>query len=294
MPSKKINIIEVGPRDGLQHSSRLFSVAEKVAFIKKLSQTGLNRIELGAFVSETKIPAMASSLKVIQKVERFLPTHVQSMALVPNLNGLEKAKQTNLSAVAVFGSCSETFSQKNINVSIKRSLSVFKQVFANSKRFRKRAYLSMVWGCPYEGKISYSRVALQMKKMFDIGAQEVSLGDTIGTANPATVTALLRFLKKRGFALNKIHLHFHDTKGLALANVHAALLEGVTHFDSSVGGLGGCPYAVGSTGNIATEDLVYMLHHMGYKTGVDLDKLIAIVIWLKSKKVKINSSHVLT
>lgn len=273
-----IQIVEVGARDGLQNEARTLSPEARVRFIEHLVKSGLKRIEVGAFVSPKWVPQMDKSREVILELynrQESLPKGVRFSALVPNLKGMEAALETPIQEVAVFGSCSESFSQKNINCSINESLERFQQVIALAKKSKRkvRGYLSMAFGCPYEGEVPEKRVLDLIEKYIKLGCFEVSIGDTIGVATPRQVRSLLKKLKTKGL-LKKVAMHFHDTRGTALANVLASLDCGVSVFDSSFAGLGGCPYAKGASGNLATDDLVYMLHGMGLKTGVDLQTLL--------------------
>ncbi len=281
---KKIEIIEVGARDGLQNESRILPASTRSQFVKKLSQCGFKRIEIGAFVSPKWIPQMEGSLQV-QKNALKLKTKTQFSALVPNERGMQDFLKAPVHEVALFAACSESFSKKNINCSIEESFERFKPIIKEAKKnkIKVRGYLSTVYGCPFEGTIN-ARVALKLtKKFLKMGVHEVSLGDTIGVATPKQVSHLFKLMKKNNIPMKKIAGHFHDTRGTALANVLESLNHGVTKFDSSIGGLGGCPYAPGASGNLATEDLIYMLHGMGYTTGVDLKKVIQTALWIQKE-----------
>lgn len=282
---KKIQIVEVGARDGLQNEKVTLSIPDRLEFIRKLSAAGLKRIEVGAFVSPKWVPQMDGSKDLIQALfkEKF-PKDIEFSALVPNEKGMEDALQTPIKNIAVFGACSESFSQKNINCSIEESFARFKSVIADAKKnkIKVRGYLSTAFGCPYEGHVPEKRVIELVERMLKLGVFEVSVGDTIGVATPKQVKSMLQKLKRK-VPIKKIAMHMHDTRGTALANVVASLEMGVAVFDSSTGGLGGCPYARGSSGNLATDDLVYLLHGMGFKTGVDLNKLISIKPFLEEK-----------
>ena len=292
--SEFVKIVEVGPRDGLQNEKTLLSVEEKVTLIRKLRNSGLSFIEIGAFVSPKWVPQMADTDEVcgqvLQKPSEIknhtpssphLPTY---SCLVPNEEGFNRALKAGLKEIAVFGSCTETFCQKNINCSIEESYKRFQVVFKRTREenIRVRAYLSVAFGCPYEKQVSVKKVLQSIERMFELGAYEVSLGDTIAVAKPKQVKQLI---KQIPFSLSKIALHFHDTHNLALSNVEASLEEGVRVFDSSVGGLGGCPYAKSASGNLATEKLVSLLHKKSYKTGIHLNQLLEIKEWLKSVKI---------
>ena len=278
---KSIRIVEVGARDGLQNEGKSLTVETRVEFIKKLSSAGLKRIEVGAFVSPKWVPQMAHTEKVWEKIKG----RGQYSALVPNEKGMLRAMDSGIREVVIFGSCSESFSKKNINCTIKESFQSFEQVvrLARKNRIRVRGYLSVSFGCPYEGSVSRGKVASLTEKMLALGVYEVSIGDTIGVATPKQVEDLLKLFSKRGISEKKLALHMHDTRGTALANVLMGLHYGIRTFDSSLGGLGGCPYAKGASGNLATEDLVYMLHGMGFKTEVDLKKLTQIKPWIEKK-----------
>jgi hydroxymethylglutaryl-CoA lyase len=274
----KIQIVEVGPRDGLQNENRTLTPAQRYEFIKHLAASGLKRIEAGAFVSPKWVPQMEGSREVITKLYATrgqFPKGVRFSALVPNVKGMQDALDTPIEEVAIFGACTESFSKRNINCTIAESLERFQEVIAMAKKHKRkvRGYLSVAFGCPYEGDVPEKRVIDLIAKFAKMGVYEISVGDTIGVATPKQVKSLLKKLKVR-VPLSKIAMHFHDTRGTALANVLASLEAGVKVFDSSFGGLGGCPYARGASGNLSTDDLVYMLEGMGLKTGVDLGKLI--------------------
>lgn len=290
MASKSsVQIVEVGCRDGLQNESVSLSVSKKVSLIKKLSDTGLKRIEVGSFVSPKWVPQMANSSEVVQRILKLqkdgeLPRATRYSCLVPNQKGMEDALKTDIKEIAIFGACSESFSQKNINCSVAESFNRFKDIMEEAKK-RKilvRGYLSTAFGCPYEGNVSEARVVKLAKAMLKLGVYEVSIGDTIGVATPKQVESLIRKLKKVVLA-KQLAMHFHDTRGTALANVLKSYELGIRTFDTSVGGLGGCPYAKGAAGNLATEDLVYMLSGMGVKMGIDLEALIKIRKWIEKE-----------
>lgn len=269
----KVAIHEVGPRDGLQNEARVVPTPEKLRLIAALRDAGLTRIEATSFVSPRWIPPMADA----DEVARGLPPGPAYTALVPNLKGLERATAAGMREVAVFMSASETHSLKNINKSIPEALRTCKQVSdaALAQGLKVRAYLSTVWGCPYEGAVSVEQVVTLVQQLVAMGVYEVSLGDTIGVGTPRQTQTILEALLYKKVPREKLAVHFHDTRGTALANALVSLEQGITTFDASVGGLGGCPYAPGASGNLATEDLVYMLHGMGIATGVDLDKLVS-------------------
>lgn len=269
---KAVKIVEVAPRDGLQNETQVIATAEKLVFIEKLAQSGLSQIEVTSFVHPQRVPQLADALEVVRGAK--LQSGVTYSALVPNMKGLERAIEAGMKRIAVFTAASETFVQKNINMTLKESLATFQPVIksALAHDMTVRGYVSTCFVCPYEGEVSPESVLSVTQALLDMGVDEVSLGDTIGAAAPTDVNRLLTLL------LNKLDskalaLHFHDTYGTALANVVAGLQMGITSFDASAGGLGGCPYAPGASGNLATDDLVYLLHRMGIETGVDLEKL---------------------
>ena len=272
IPSK-VRLVEVGPRDGLQNEKQPIRVADKVRLVDDLSAAGLSYIEVGSFVAPKWAPQMAGSVEVFAQI-RQLPG-VTYAALTPNLKGFEAALQAGVKEVAVFAAASESFSQKNINCSIRESLQRFVPVMDAAKQqgIRVRGYVSCVLGCPYEGEVAPAQVAWVAKELFAMGCYEVSLGDTIGTGTAGKVRHLFNVVG-RDVPRNQLAGHFHDTYGQALANIYASLLEGIDVFDSSVAGLGGCPYAKGATGNVASEDVLYLLNGLGIETGIDLDKLI--------------------
>jgi isopropylmalate/homocitrate/citramalate synthase len=268
-----VTVVEVGPRDGLQNESARVSTADKIAFIDRLSAAGCPVVEVSAFVSPTWVPQMADAAEVFAGITKMSGTRYP--ALVPNPAGLERAHAAGVTDVAIFAASSETFSRKNINQSIAESLETYRAVCdrALALGMRVRAYLSTAFGCPFEGRVDTTRVAEVAEALIGMGAFEVAVSDTIGIAHPGQVPQVIAAVAAR-VPLDCIALHFHDTRGTALANVLAALDLGVTTFDSSAGGLGGCPYAPGATGNLATEDLLYMLHGLGIQTGIDLNAVV--------------------
>ncbi|MEK6555010.1 MAG: hydroxymethylglutaryl-CoA lyase [Bdellovibrionota bacterium] len=283
-----VQIVEVGPRDGLQNEKKVFTLHQKYDLIKRLSLAGLERIEIGAFVSKDWVPQMSDSTELVKKVlaaqaSGELPAKIRYSTLAPNLKGMELAVQSGIKEVAIFGASTETFSKKNINCSIAESFVRFRQVMdlAKPNKIKVRGYLSMAFGCPFEGKVDESRVVRLVRAMLKLGVHEVSIGDTIGVATPAQVESLLKKIKKIA-PLTRIAMHFHDTRGTALANVLASYRMGIRVFDSSVGGLGGCPYAKNATGNLATEDLMYMLNGMNVKFAGDVSALIDMRSWIQS------------
>lgn len=271
--AKEIKIVEVGPRDGLQNEAEKIPTENKVQLIEHLASAGLKNIEISSFVSPKWIPQLADALEVAKKLS--LP-EVNKSALVPNVKGYERFKQAStLNQVALFMSATEGHSKKNINKSIDEAFSALADVIklAKADGYPVRCYVSVVFECPYEGEVNPNAVVKITEKLVSMGVDEISLGDTIGAATPNQVIDLISLVKK-DCDLNKLALHFHDTRGTALANVVAGLESGITIFDASVGGLGGCPYAPGAAGNLATEDLVYLLHGIGCDTGIDLDRLV--------------------
>ena len=265
----RIRITEVGPRDGLQNERAVVATEIKVAFINALSRTGVAEIEAGAFVSPKAVPQMADSEDVFRKIERM--PDVTYSALVPNERGLERARSVGVQKVGLFTAASETFTKRNINASIHESLDRFKPVVAGARRdgMAMRGYISTAWFCPYEGRIEPARVADVMSRLLDLGMDEISLGDTIGRASPADVRRLLDVVLPR-IMRARLSLHFHDTYGMAVANVLTAWSDyQIEVFDSSAGGLGGCPYAPGASGNVATEDIVYALKASGAAVPVE-------------------------
>jgi hydroxymethylglutaryl-CoA lyase len=271
---KSVRLVEVGPRDGLQNEKQPISVADKVRLVDDLTAAGLSYIEVGSFVSPKWVPQMAGSAEVFAGIQR--QPGVTYAALTPNLKGLEAALEVKVEEVAVFAAASEAFSQKNINCSIAGSLARFVPLMeaAKATNVRVRGYVSCVLGCPYDGEIAPEQVASVARELYAMGCYEVSLGDTIGTGTAGATRKMIEVVG-RDIPRDKLAGHFHDTYGQALANIYASLLEGINVFDSSVAGLGGCPYAKGATGNVATEDVLYLLQGLGIETGVDMNKLIA-------------------
>ena len=271
---QQVRLVEVGPRDGLQNERQPISVADKVRLVNDLSAAGLSYIEVGSFVSPKWVPQMAGSAEVFAQIER--KAGVTYAALTPNLKGLEAAIEAGVREVAVFAAASEAFSQKNINCSIAESLARFVPLLdaARARDIRVRGYVSCVLGCPYEGEVAPGKVAEVAGELHALGCYEISLGDTIGTGTPGKARTLFDTVA-RVVPRERLAGHFHDTYGQALANIYASLLEGIAVFDSSVAGLGGCPYAKGASGNVASEDVLYLLDGLGIHTGVDLPALIA-------------------
>jgi hydroxymethylglutaryl-CoA lyase len=280
----KVKIVEVGPRDGLQNEKQIVLLEIKIELINRLAAAGVSIIEAGSFVSPKWVPQMADSDKVLAGISR--KAGVVYPVLVPNMRGLEAAVAANVEEIAVFGAASESFSKKNINCSIDESLERFIPVCesALAKGLRVRGYVSCVLGCPYEGEINPAAVADVAKKLLHMGCYEISLGDTIGVGTPLKASQMLETVAEK-VSMDKLAIHFHDTYGQALANIYACLELGVAVVDSSVAGLGGCPYASGASGNVASEDVVYMLDGLHIETGIDLDKLVA-VGWYISEQLQ--------
>jgi hydroxymethylglutaryl-CoA lyase len=270
---ERVDVYEVGPRDGLQNELRTLPTRDKARLIEALVDAGEKRIEVTSFVSPKWIPQLADAEELLRLVGRR--EGVVFSALVPNLKGLQRAKEAGLEEAAVFISASEAHSKKNINKSIAEALAGAKEVAVAARQagMRVRGYLSTVWGCPYEGGVPVERVVDISRQLVDAGLYQLSLGDTIGVGTPRQTEEILGALLKH-MPVEKLALHLHDTRGTALANTLVGLAMGVRTFDASIGGLGGCPYAPGAAGNLATEDVVYMLHGMGVQTGIDLDKLV--------------------
>jgi hydroxymethylglutaryl-CoA lyase len=271
---KHVRLVEVGPRDGLQNEKQPISTADKVRLVNDLSAAGVQYIEVGSFVSPKWVPQMAGSTEVFAQIEQ--KPGVTYAALAPNLQGLEAAIAAGVSEVAVFAAASQAFSQRNINCSIEQSLARFAPLMeaARANGVQVRGYVSCVLGCPYEGEVDPAAVAHVARELFNMGCYEISLGDTIGTGTPGKTRQLIEVVS-RDVPRDKLAGHFHDTYGQALANIYASLLEGLCVFDSSVAGLGGCPYAKGASGNVASEDVLYMLDGLGINTGIDLTALVA-------------------
>jgi hydroxymethylglutaryl-CoA lyase len=278
---ERVRIVEVGPRDGLQNEKGEVPTALKVELIERLADAGISAVEATAFVSPKWIPQMADHTEVLERIRR--KPGVSYPVLTPNLKGFEAARAAGATEVAVFGAASEAFSKKNINCSIAESLDRFRPVVdtARSANIRVRGYISCVVACPYEGEVKPAKVAEVAGALHDMGCYEVSLGDTIGAGTPGKIQAMIEACMKRVPAA-KLAGHYHDTYGQALANIYASLELGVATFDSSVSGLGGCPYAKGASGNVATEDVLYMLEGLGIETGIDLEKVVDTGIWISS------------
>ena len=270
---KAVKIVEVGPRDGLQNEAGSVPAEVKVELIERLATAGLRVVESGSFVSPKWVPQMAASGEVYQAIDK--KPGVAYPVLVPNMKGLEAALDAGVEEIAIFAAASETFAQKNINCSIDESIERYRQVVekAQAEKLKIRGYISCVLGCPYEGEVSFESVGSVATRLLDQGCYEISLGDTIGVGTPGKARNLVEYLVDK-VPLSQLAAHFHDTYGQGLANLYAVLECGIAVVDSSVAGLGGCPYAKGATGNVATEDVLYMLDGMGIETGVDMNLLI--------------------
>ena len=290
LPSR-VRIVEVGPRDGLQNEKQLIDVDTKVALINCLADAGFTDIEAGSFVNPKWVPQMADSEAVFKKINRR--DNVSYAALTPNIKGFERAIEAKATEVAIFASASESFSQKNINCSIAESLERFEPVMqaAKAKNIRVRGYVSCVAGCPYEGDISANKVAEVAKALYDMGCYEISLGDTIGVGTPSLISTMINTVAAF-IPIEKIAVHFHDTYGQAIANSYAALQLGVSVIDSSIAGLGGCPYAEGASGNVATEDVLYLLKGLNIETGINLSAAIAAGNFISARLGRENGSKV--
>ena len=286
-----VRIVEVGPRDGLQNEKTIVPTAAKIELIDRLSATGLQTIEATSFVSPKWVPQLADAAEVFTGITR--KPGVRYPVLVPNEQGYERARAVGADEVAVFTAASEAFNRKNINASIDESIERFRPVLdrARADGVRVRGYVSTVLGCPYQGEVPVADVVRVAKQLHALGCYEISLGDTIGVGTPGKARAMLRAVAAE-VPLHALAVHFHDTYGQALSNILACLEEGVTVVDSAVSGTGGCPYARGATGNVATEDVVYMLHGLGITTGVDLDRLVETGHWLASLLGRASGSKV--
>lgn len=290
MTHKSITVTEVGPRDGLQNEAAFVSTANKIEFVERLAKAGFRRIEVSSFVNSKWIPQLADAEDVFAGLRRC--EGVEYSALVPNERGLERALRCSIDRVNVFMSASETHNRKNINKSIDDTFPVLQHVIeaAHANRLPVRGYVSTVFGCPYEGAVAVDQVLRVTDRLLHLGVDEVSLGDTIGVAVPTQVTNVLERLEPV-VPLHHLSLHFHDTRGMAMANVLAGLQTGITSFDGALGGLGGCPYAPGASGNLATDDLLYFLHEMGYETGIDAGQAAETAAWFEQVMQKPLPSH---
>ncbi|MDQ3576941.1 MAG: hydroxymethylglutaryl-CoA lyase [Actinomycetota bacterium] len=288
----EVTIYEVGPRDGLQNESATVPVEVKAEFIARLAAAGLRTIEATSFVHPKWVPQLADATELIQVLERM--PGVRYPVLVPNERGLERALDAAITDVAVFASATESFARRNLNRSVAESLTMFAPVVSRAREagVGVRGYVSMCFGDPWEGTVPIEQVVSVGRALLEMGCSEVSLGDTIGVATPGRVVAVLHAFAAAGTSVGSLAVHFHDTYGQALANTLAALREGVTVVDASAGGLGGCPYAESATGNLATEDLVWMLHGLGISTGVDLQSLVDTSVWMAGQLGKPSPSRV--
>jgi hydroxymethylglutaryl-CoA lyase len=286
-----VRIVEVGARDGLQNEKAIVPTATKIELIDRLSATGLQTIEATSFVSPKWVPQLADAAEVYSAIRK--KPGVRYPVLVPNLQGYERARSVGATEIAVFTAASEAFNRKNINASIDESIERFAPVLerAKSDGVAVRGYVSTVLGCPYQGEVPVADVVRVAKRLHDLGCYEISLGDTIGIGTPAKARAMLAAVAEQ-VPMSALAVHFHDTRGQALANILACLELGVAVVDSAVSGVGGCPYARGATGNVASEDVVYMLHGMGIETGIDLDKLVDTGRWLSDQLHRANNSKV--
>jgi len=289
MLPKSVKIVEVGPRDGLQNEKNFLATADKIELINRLSETGLSAIEVTSFVSAKWIPQLSDQAEVFQKIIK--KPGISYPVLVPNLRGMENALAAGVTEIAVFTTPSEMFSERNTNCSVAKSLDQIDSIMVLAKKSNipVRAYLSCVLGCPYEGSMSPDRVGILAEKLLALGVAEISLGDTIGVGTPRSVELLLNHILKIIPAKN-LAVHFHDTYGQALLNIYVALQMGINIVDSSIAGLGGCPYAVGASGNVATEDVVYLLQGLGIETNIDLKKLVSVGRFISQKLGRQNFS----
>jgi hydroxymethylglutaryl-CoA lyase len=268
-----IRIVEVGPRDGLQNEKSILATEDKFQFISKLAEAGLKSIEVTSFVKAPAIPQMADAVELFTKVSKDV-SGVSLPCLVPNIKGYETARSLGVKEIAIFTATSDSFTKKNINATVDESFERMKEVCEAAKKdnIMIRGYVSTAFGCPYEGTMDVKKLISVTKRLFELGVYEVSVGDTIGVAMPQQVRSYIHAMKSE-FSIGKLAMHFHDTRGMASTNIYVSLEEGITTFDSSAGGLGGCPYAKGATGNVATEDVWYMMHSQGLDTGIDIAKL---------------------
>lgn len=293
--SADIKIVEVGPRDGLQNEKSIIATEDKLEFIKLLSLSGLKVIETTSFVKPSAIPQMTDAKELWTKLKPHQLDTINYPCLVPNLKGYETARDLGVKEIALFSATSNTFTQKNINSTVKESFKRMKEVSEEAKKdgIRMRGYISTAYGCPYEGPVPLKNLIQVAEDFFKLGVYEISIGDTIGVATPGQVERSLKDLTSLA-GLDKIAFHFHDTRGMALANILVALEKGASIFDSAAGGLGGCPYAKGATGNVATEDVFYLLESLGLNTGIDLEKLVQASKFILAKTGKETPSKFLT
>jgi len=291
MIPEKIQIVEVGPRDGLQNEKEWVPTETKISLIEKLADAGLTKIEATSFVSPKWVPQLKDAHEVFTGIKRI--SGVSYPVLTPNMKGFERALEADAKEIAVFSAASEAFSQKNTNCSIEESINRFRPVLeeAQKNNIQVRGYISCVLGCPYQGHVPVEDVINLAAKMIEMGCFQISLGDTIGAGTPVQAKSMVQKVAEK-VPLSKLALHFHDTRGQALANIYACLELGITVIDASVAGLGGCPYAKGATGNVATEDVVFMLHGMDIETGIDLNKLIETGLFISGVLGRVPQSRV--
>jgi hydroxymethylglutaryl-CoA lyase len=292
---ERVTIYEVGPRDGLQNEQTVIPVETKAAFVRRLVEAGLPVVEATSFVHPKWVPQLADAAELLDRLVADLGDTAREMpVLVPNERGLGRALEKGSRHIAIFGSATETFARRNLNRSLDEQFSMFEPTVLRAREagLDVRAYVSMCFGDPWEGDVPVEQVVTVGKRLYDLGASQLSLGDTIGVGTPGHVTALLDGFNEAGLADDVLAMHFHDTYGQALSNATAALRHGVTTFDASAGGLGGCPYAESATGNLATEDLVWMLHGLGIETGVDLQSLVGTSVWMAEQLGRPSPSRV--
>jgi hydroxymethylglutaryl-CoA lyase len=296
---ERVTIYEVGPRDGLQNESTVVPVEVKAEFVRRLVAAGLPVVEVTSFVHPKWVPQLADAAELLDLLDATEGVDRRGMpmpVLVPNDRGLDRALEKGVDHVAIFGSATETFARRNLNRSLDEQFAMFEPTVRRAREsgMDVRAYVSMCFGDPWEGDVAVEQVVAVGKRLFDLGASQLSLGDTIGVGTPGHVSALLAAFNDAGLGNDRLAMHFHDTYGQALSNTQAALRAGVTTFDASTGGLGGCPYAESATGNLATEDLVWMLDGLGIETGVDLDQLVATSVWMAERLGRPSPSRVVT
>lgn len=293
---REVHVYEVGPRDGLQNESRIVPTEIKAEFITRLARAGMSTIEVTSFVRPEWVPQLADASELLQQLPDDVRANVDLPVLVPNERGLERALELGVNHIAVFGSATESFAQRNLNRSFDEQFAMFAPTMARAVEsgVRVRAYLSMCFGDPWEGEVKAERVVLAGRRLLDLGAEQLSLGDTIGVATPGQVTRMLASFADADISVDRLAVHFHDTYGQGLANSLAALQSGVTTIDASAGGIGGCPFARSSTGNLATEDLVWMLDGLGIHTGVDIMKLADTSRWMAGELRRPSPSRVVS
>ena len=290
-----VHLVEVGPRDGLQNEKKVLTIEQKLHYIDLLVKAGLKTIEVASFVRPDKIPQMANANDIFQKVLNLKTNGVEFPCLVPNLNGLERAKNAGVKHIALFSATSDEFTKKNINKTVAESFEIMQDVANEAKKHQMkiRAYISTAYGCPYAGKLPNKALIDVLERFLKLDVDEVSIGDTIGVATPKEVYLSLKEIENFN-VLDKVAMHFHDTRGLALANITASLEAGIRKFDASSGGLGGCPYAKGATGNVATEDVIYLMNSLGLKTNIDLERLLLASNYILEQVEKESSSKLVS